>query len=60
MNPEDLYYLPPEPEPDETCLHPIDNEQCGLPTGGGPLCDDHPAETPEEYDAYIAYIQQAA
>jgi hypothetical protein len=54
---EDLYYLPPENEPDETCLHLIDDEQCGLPTGGGPLCDDHPAQTPEEYDAYI---EQAA
>lgn len=57
MNTEDLYYLQPEAEPDETCLHPIDGEQCGEPTGGGPLCNEHPADTPEEYDSYI---QQAA
>lgn len=54
MNTEDLYYLQPEPEHDETCLHPIDGEQCGEPTGGGPLCNEHPADTPEEYDAYAA------
>lgn len=53
MSPEDLYYLQPDPtEEEETCLHPIDGDQCGEPTGGGPLCDAHPADTPEEYDTY--------
>lgn len=55
MNPEDLYYLPPENnEADETCLRLVDGDECGEPTGGGPLCDEHPADTPEEYDAYAA------
>lgn len=55
MTAEDMYYLPPDPQPEEeTCLKPINKEQCGLPTGGGPLCDDHPADTPEEYDTYQA------
>ena len=54
MSIEDLYYQPPEPEPEEACLYLVDGEQCGEPTGGGPLCDAHPAETPAEYDTYAA------
>ncbi len=53
MTPEDYWYLPPDPEPEEACLHPVDGERCGEPTGGGPLCDEHPANTPDEYDAYV-------
>lgn len=53
MNPWDWYYLQPDPDPEEACLHPVDGERCGEPTGGGPLCDEHPADTPDEYDAYV-------
>jgi hypothetical protein len=54
MTREDYWYLPPDP-PDTRCVYPLwDGEECGAPTGGGPLCEEHPAETAEEYDAYAA------
>ncbi|MCP3017318.1 hypothetical protein NGM33_28705 [Nocardiopsis dassonvillei] len=52
MTREDLYYLEPDPAPDTRCVHLVDGEECGEPTDGGPVCDWHPAATPEEYDAY--------
>lgn len=54
MTTEDLWYLPPDPAPDPRCVHTVDGEECGEPTDGGPLCDWHPAESPEQYDAYAA------
>lgn len=55
MTAEDYWYLPPDPgPPDARCVYQVDGEQCGEPTDGGPLCDAHPADTPEEYDAYAA------
>ncbi|WP_435110178.1 hypothetical protein [Nocardiopsis synnemataformans] len=54
MTREDYWYLPPEPAPDPRCVHTVDGEECGEPTDGGPVCDEHPAETPEQYDAYAA------
>lgn len=54
MTREDYWYLPPDPAPDTRCVHLVDGEECGEPTDGGPVCDWHPAATPEEYDAYTA------
>lgn len=54
MTREDYWYLPPDPGDDPRCVYEADGDQCGAPTDGGPLCDDHPADTPEEYDAHAA------
>lgn len=56
---EDRYYTPPDPDTEKRCVHTSDGEECGEPTDVGPLCDAHPAQTPEEYDAYARQAQAA-
>lgn len=55
MHIDDYRYLKPEHDTYTTCVHLVDGQECGEPTDGGPLCDDHPARTPAEYDAYARY-----